>query len=82
MQHPIARELTGPLDRWMAPTQASPNSGQPHNVAALAEQFAGGGHHLASGCTLPGPIKVAVDKVRAAFLTMLGPKLQADVVSG
>ena len=48
----------------------------------LAEQFAGGGHHLASGCTLPGPIKVAVDKVRAAFLTMLGPKLQTDVVSG
>jgi phosphoesterase RecJ-like protein len=55
---------------------------QPHNVAALAEQFAGGGHHLASGCTLPGPIKVAVDKVRAAFLTMLGPGLQTDVVSG
>jgi phosphoesterase RecJ-like protein len=43
----------------------------PHDVAALAEKFAGGGHRLASGCTLPGPLADAVPKVREAFLNML-----------
>lgn len=43
----------------------------PHDVAALAEQFSGGGHKLASGATLPGPISVAVERVRTAFLEML-----------
>ncbi len=44
----------------------------PHNVAAVAEQFGGGGHKLASGATLPGPLPVAVDRIKAAFLSMLG----------
>lgn len=43
----------------------------PHDVAALAEQFSGGGHKLASGATLPGPLNVAVERMRTAFLEML-----------
>ena len=43
----------------------------PHDVAALAEQFSGGGHKLASGATLSGPLNVAVEKMRTAFLEML-----------
>ena len=43
----------------------------PHDVAALAEQFSGGGHKLASGATLSGPLNVAVEKIRTAFLEML-----------
>ncbi|MFO0976645.1 MAG: bifunctional oligoribonuclease/PAP phosphatase NrnA [Planctomycetaceae bacterium] len=43
----------------------------PHDVATLAEQFSGGGHRLASGATLPGPMKTAVDRMRTAFLEML-----------
>jgi len=62
----------------------------PHDVAALAEKFSGGGHHLASGCTLPGPVKPAVEKMRAAFTEMLSrnprPEMQksedASAVTG
>ena len=43
----------------------------PHDVAALAEQFSGGGHKLASGATLPGPLSVAVERMRTAFIEML-----------
>jgi phosphoesterase RecJ-like protein len=43
----------------------------PHNVAALAEQFSGGGHKLAAGATLAGPLPVAIDRMKAAFLEML-----------
>lgn len=43
----------------------------PHNVAAVAEQFGGGGHKLASGATMVGPLPVAVDRMKAAFLNML-----------
>jgi nanoRNase/pAp phosphatase (c-di-AMP/oligoRNAs hydrolase) len=45
----------------------------PHNVAAVAEQFGGGGHRLASGATLPGPMKTAIETMRTAFLRMLEP---------
>lgn len=37
------------------------------NVAAIAEQFGGGGHKQASGATMRGPIRVAVSKVMDAF---------------
>jgi nanoRNase/pAp phosphatase (c-di-AMP/oligoRNAs hydrolase) len=40
-------------------------------VASLAEQFSGGGHKLASGATLPGPLNIAVERMRIAFLEML-----------
>ena len=43
----------------------------PHNVAAVAEQFGGGGHKLASGATLPGPLAPAIDRMKAAFMEML-----------
>ena len=43
----------------------------PHDVAALAQQFSGGGHKLASGATLSGPLNVAVERMRTAFLEML-----------
>jgi phosphoesterase RecJ-like protein len=33
------------------------------NVARVAEAFGGGGHVTASGCTMPGPLQVAVDRV-------------------
>jgi bifunctional oligoribonuclease and PAP phosphatase NrnA len=35
------------------------------NVAAIAENFAGGGHENASGCTLPGPMSTATDTILA-----------------
>jgi len=35
------------------------------NVAAVAEQFGGGGHACASGCSLDGPLSVAVARVVA-----------------
>ncbi len=42
------------------------------NVAAVAEQFGGGGHQQASGAMLPGPLAEAVQKV----LAKLNEKLQ------
>ncbi len=35
------------------------------DVARIAEQFGGGGHRTASGCTVQGPIKDAADRVVA-----------------
>ena len=49
------------------------------DVARLAEQFGGGGHRLASGTTLPGPLEVARERVLQAaaaaveLLTTGGP---------
>jgi phosphoesterase RecJ-like protein len=41
------------------------------NVARLAEEFGGGGHECASGCSMDGPLSVAVarilEKVRGGF---------------
>lgn len=37
------------------------------DVAALAETFGGGGHKLASGATLTGPLDAAIARVRTAF---------------
>ncbi|MEZ6126223.1 MAG: bifunctional oligoribonuclease/PAP phosphatase NrnA [Planctomycetaceae bacterium] len=44
----------------------------PHNVAAVAEHFKGGGHKLASGATTAGPIIDAIEVMRQRFETMLG----------
>ena len=41
------------------------------NVAAVAEQFGGGGHKQASGAILPGPLAAAQEKVLATFKTVL-----------
>jgi len=35
------------------------------NVAEVAEHFGGGGHHCASGCSLDGPLSVAVERMLA-----------------
>jgi phosphoesterase RecJ-like protein len=35
------------------------------NVAAVAEEFGGGGHACASGCSLDGPLSVAVARIMA-----------------
>ena len=43
----------------------------PHDVATVAEQFGGGGHKLASGATVPGPIDEAVNRMKTAFTEML-----------
>lgn len=44
------------------------------NVAAAAESFGGGGHACASGCSLDGPLSVAVNRVLAQL--RLGPTVQ------
>jgi phosphoesterase RecJ-like protein len=36
------------------------------DVARLAEQFGGGGHQLASGATVPGPLEAARERVLQA----------------
>ena len=33
------------------------------NVSTIAEHFGGGGHHCASGCSLDGPLAIAVSRV-------------------
>ena len=33
------------------------------NVSAVAEHFGGGGHKCASGCSLDGPLEVAVSRI-------------------
>jgi phosphoesterase RecJ-like protein len=38
----------------------------PFDVSRIAAQFGGGGHRLASGCTLEGDINVAVQVLVAA----------------
>ncbi|MFO0807251.1 MAG: bifunctional oligoribonuclease/PAP phosphatase NrnA [Gemmataceae bacterium] len=45
------------------------------NVAAVAEQFGGGGHKLAAGATLPGPLDAARSRVLHAVALALGNRL-------
>jgi phosphoesterase RecJ-like protein len=51
------REVSG--QRW----RVSLRSKGEVNVAAVAEHFGGGGHKCASGCSLEGPLSVAVARV-------------------
>jgi phosphoesterase RecJ-like protein len=44
------------------------------NVAAVAEQFRGGGHQCASGCAVDGPLPAAVERVLSRL--KLGPSVQ------
>jgi bifunctional oligoribonuclease and PAP phosphatase NrnA len=39
----------------------------PYHVDGVAERFGGGGHQLAAGCTVPGPMRTAVRKIEAAL---------------
>jgi len=43
----------------------------PFDVAELASEFGGGGHKLASGATIQGDLKPALDQVIAAYSRML-----------
>ena len=43
----------------------------PFNVATVAEQFNGGGHKLASGATLNGPMSDALPNIKQSFVSML-----------
>lgn len=43
----------------------------PFDVECIARQFGGGGHKLASGATVDGPLKPALDLFRKAFKDML-----------
>lgn len=42
---------------------------EPYDVARVAAQFGGGGHRLASGCTLDGPPQEAVQRLLEALQT-------------
>jgi len=51
----------------------------PYNVAEVAVQFGGGGHALAAGCTLDGPLERAEERLVAACLTAIRrQRLSAD----
>jgi len=39
------------------------------DVSAVAEEFGGGGHACASGCSLDGPLSVAVARIMAQLRT-------------
>lgn len=39
------------------------------NVASVAEEFGGGGHQCASGCSLDGPLSMAVNQIMARIRT-------------
>jgi phosphoesterase RecJ-like protein len=43
------------------------------DVAAIAEEFGGGGHKKASGAMLPGPFATAQQRVLQAVQAALGP---------
>jgi phosphoesterase RecJ-like protein len=45
------------------------------NVASVAERFGGGGHECASGCSLDGPLSVAVERILLQFRLLDGKLL-------
>lgn len=47
--------------------KASLRSREGFSVAAVAEQFGGGGHRLAAGAMLPGPMEKALESLLAVF---------------
>lgn len=51
------------------------------NVAAIAEIFGGGGHHNASGCSLDGPLPVAIERVLAQVRLRLAQRPGASAAS-
>ena len=63
----------GILFREMADGQirVSLRSREGLDVSQIAARFGGGGHRMASGCTLPGPLAQAEQTVLAAVLASL-----------
>ena len=45
------------------------------NVASVAERFGGGGHECASGCSIEGPLSVAVERILMQFRLLDGKLL-------
>jgi phosphoesterase RecJ-like protein len=45
------------------------------NVASVAERFGGGGHECASGCSLEGPLSLAVERILLQFRLLDGKLL-------
>jgi phosphoesterase RecJ-like protein len=41
------------------------------NIAAIAEQFGGGGHEFAAGCTVDGPLPQAIERILPAIRAAL-----------
>lgn len=54
---------------------------KPHDVAALAEAFSGGGHKLASGATVRKPLAEALPLVLAKYREMLSAVSESDDAS-
>ena len=48
------------------------------NVAVVAENFGGGGHVNASGCSLDGPLSVATERVLAQVRLLLAQRPSAE----
>jgi phosphoesterase RecJ-like protein len=46
------------------------------NVAKIAERFGGGGHENASGCTLPGPLAAAAERILAELRSEIPARRQ------
>jgi phosphoesterase RecJ-like protein len=59
--------------------RASIRSKGDFNVALVAEAFQGGGHRNASGCTLPGPMSLAIGAVLAQLLESIAGDLAEPV---
>jgi len=51
------------------------------NVVAVAENFGGGGHVNASGCSLDGPLSVATERVLAQVRLRLAQRSEASAAS-
>ncbi len=51
------------------------------SVAEVAENFGGGGHHNASGCSLDGPLSVATERVLAQVRLRLAQRPGASATS-
>jgi phosphoesterase RecJ-like protein len=52
------------------------------NVAAIAEQFGGGGHACASGCGIAGPLSAASERILAQLRCALGDKQAGEQAQG
>jgi phosphoesterase RecJ-like protein len=51
------------------------------NVAEIAETFGGGGHHNASGCSLDGPLSVAIERLLARVRLQMARRPGASAAS-
>lgn len=50
------------------------------DVARIADDFGGGGHRSASGCTLPGPLATATDRILADLRACTPRQIRAETL--